>query len=110
MSKKVLDALTVRYSKVQERVGKIMGGKILDYEAKDILNRGRAEGHAEGLAEGYTEARSQILMEILEEKGSISKQLQKKIEEEKDLEVLKKWCKLAIKLETVEQFEQEMAE
>ncbi len=62
MSKKVLDALTVRYSKVQERVGKIMGGKILDYEAKDILNRGRAEGraegHAEGHAEGLTEARS----------------------------------------------------
>ena len=114
MSKKVLDALTVKYSRVQERVGKIMGGKILDYEAKDILNRGRAEGraegHAEGLAEGYTEARSQMLMEILEEKGSISKQLQKKIEEEKDLEVLKKWCKLAIKSETVEQFEQKMVE
>ena len=102
MSKKVLDALTVKYSRVQERVGKIMGGKILDYEAKDILNRGRKEG--------YTEARSQMLMEILEEKGSISKQLQKKIKEEKDLEVLKKWCKLAIKSETVEQFEQEMAE
>ena len=106
MSKKVLDALTVKYSRVQERVGKIMGGKILDYEAKDILNRGRAEGREEG----YTEARSQMLMEILEEKGSISKQLQKKIEEEKDLEVLKKWCKLAIKSKTVEQFEQEMME
>ena len=49
-------------------------------------------------------------MEILEEKGSISKQLQKKIAEEKDLEVLKKWCKLAIKSETVEQFEQKMVE
>ena len=58
MSKKVLDALTVKYSRVQEGVGKIMGGKILDYEAKDILNRGRAEGHAEGREEGYTEARS----------------------------------------------------
>ena len=56
MSKKVLDALTAKYSRVQEGVGKIMGGKILDYEAKDILNRGRAEGHAEGLAEGRIEA------------------------------------------------------
>lgn len=41
MSKKVLEALAVKYSKVQEGVGKIMGGKILDYEAKDILNAGR---------------------------------------------------------------------
>ena len=49
MSKKVLDALTVKYSRVQERVGKIMGGKILDYEAKDILNRGHAEGRVEAI-------------------------------------------------------------
>lgn len=27
-----------------------MGGKVLNYEAKDILNRGRAEGEAEGIA------------------------------------------------------------
>lgn len=49
MSKKVLEALTVKYSKVQEGVGKIMCGKILDYEAKDILNRGREEGRMEQL-------------------------------------------------------------
>lgn len=49
MSKKVLEALTVKYSKVQEGVGKIMGGKILDYEAKDILNKGRAEGRVEAM-------------------------------------------------------------
>ncbi len=61
MSKKVLDALTVKYSRVQERVGRIMGGKILDYEAKDILNRGRAEGRAEGHAEGRAEGRVEAI-------------------------------------------------
>ena len=40
MSKKVLEHLTNKYSKVREEVGAIMGGKILDYEAKDILRRG----------------------------------------------------------------------
>lgn len=44
MSKKVLEHLAKKYSNVKERVGAIMGGKILDYEAKDILNVGRAEG------------------------------------------------------------------
>ena len=29
-----------------------MGGKILNYEAKDILNRGRQEGRQEGIQEG----------------------------------------------------------
>lgn len=54
MSKKVLEALTVKYSKVKEGVGKIMGGKILDYEAKDILNQGREEGLREGRKEQLT--------------------------------------------------------
>lgn len=44
MSKKVLEHLANKYSNVKEGVGIIMGGKILDYPAKDILNRGRAEG------------------------------------------------------------------
>ena len=47
MSKKVLDALTVKYSKVQEGVGKIMGGKILDYEAKRIRNEERVNTERE---------------------------------------------------------------
>ena len=44
MSKKVLEHLAKKYSNVIEGIGAIMGGKILDYEAKDILNQGRAEG------------------------------------------------------------------
>ena len=32
-----------------------MGGKVLNYEAKDILNRGRAEGRREGREAGRTE-------------------------------------------------------
>lgn len=47
MSKKVLEHLATKYSNVKEGVGAIMGGKILDYPAKDILNRGRAEGRTE---------------------------------------------------------------
>lgn len=47
MSKKVLDALTVKYSKVQEGVGKIMGGKILDYEAKRIRDEERVNTERE---------------------------------------------------------------
>ena len=45
ISKKVLGALTEKYTRVQEEVRRIMGGQILDYEAKRILNAGKKEGH-----------------------------------------------------------------
>lgn len=48
LSKKVLEHIAMRYEKVREGVMKVMGGKILNYEAKDILNRGRTEGRFEG--------------------------------------------------------------
>ena len=84
MSKKVLEALTVKYSKVQERVGKIMGGKILNYEAKDILNKGREEGRKEGLKEGRKEGRKEGLKEG--RMDHLIVQVQKKLEKGKSAE------------------------
>ena len=37
--------------KIEEGVESIMGGKILDYEAKEILNKGREEGKLAGCRE-----------------------------------------------------------
>ena len=50
MSRKVIENLAVKYENVAKGVCRQMGGKVLNYEAKDILNRGRAEGEAEGIA------------------------------------------------------------
>lgn len=96
MSKKVLEHLAKKYSKVREGVGAVMGGKILDYPAKQSLNQGRVE------------ERRQMLIEILEDKGEVSEELQKMIQEEPNLEVLKRWGKLALKVESVNQFEEEI--
>ena len=96
MSKKVLEHPAKKYSKVREGVGAVMGGKILDYPAKQSLNQGRVE------------ERRQMLIEILEEKGEVSEELQKMIQEESDLEMLKRWGKLALKVESVNQFEEEI--
>lgn len=41
--------------KIEEGVESIMGGKILDYEAKEILNKGREEGREEGKLAGCRE-------------------------------------------------------
>ena len=73
MSKKVLEHLAKKYSNVIEGVGAIMGGKILDYEAKDILNRGRAEGHAEGQREGDRNRLVSIVQKKLKRGDSVEK-------------------------------------
>ena len=44
MSRKVIEHLAAKYEKVAKGVSQQMGGKVLNYEAKDILNRGRREG------------------------------------------------------------------
>ena len=48
MSRKVVKHLAAKYKKIEKGVNLNMGGKVLNYRAKDILNRGRAEGFIEG--------------------------------------------------------------
>ena len=58
--------------------------------------------------EGKVEATAESVVGILAEMGSLSDSLREKIMEETELSVLKKWLKLAIKAESIEQFEREM--
>ena len=48
----VVKSLARRYEKIQRGVTDVMGGKILEYEEKDILNRGKMQGIALGREEG----------------------------------------------------------
>ena len=53
----VLALIAKNYQKVREGVGHIMGGKVLEYEAKTIWNEGRDEGISIGLDRGRNEER-----------------------------------------------------
>ena len=44
MSRKVIEHIAVKYKNVAKGVSRTMGGKVLNYEAKDILNRRHREG------------------------------------------------------------------
>lgn len=52
MTNKVVEHIASKYNNIIKEVSEVMGGRILEYEAKDILNKGRAEGRAEGHAAG----------------------------------------------------------
>jgi flagellar biosynthesis/type III secretory pathway protein FliH len=55
MTKKVNTNIATKYDKIKEGVNTAMGGKVLDYEAKTILNTGIRQGREEGLEAGRLE-------------------------------------------------------
>lgn len=71
-----------------------------EFNMEDALEVRFEEGKAEGKAEG--------VLELLSDTGEISEDLRQRILSEEDLEVLKRWLKLAAKAETVKEFELNM--
>jgi len=74
------------------------------------IERGRSEGLAEGRAEGLTEGRAkdraEAILELLEDYGAVPEEMRKKILEEKDMDVLRRWHKRAARVTSIEEFRQ----
>ena len=69
-----MEHIARKYANINKGLGDIMGGKILDYPAKDILNKGRAEDLTEGRVAGSKER--------------LVSQIQKKLAKGKSVEVI----------------------
>ena len=52
LSKKVMNALTRNYRDVRKEVSSIMGGRVLEYDAKTIRNKALADGEKRGEKRG----------------------------------------------------------
>lgn len=52
MSNKVLDHIAQKYDSVRKGVKAVMGGRVLEYEAKTIKNEGIKEGMEKGIEKG----------------------------------------------------------
>lgn len=66
----------------------------------DLENDAREEGREEGIALGKVES----IIELLEEYGEVPDELRSTISEQKDLEILTKWFRIAIKKSSVQEF------
>ena len=64
----------------------------------------------DGWNDGISQGISQGIREILDELGDVPASLEEKISAQKDEKTLKKWIKLAARVETVEEFEQKICE
>ncbi len=71
MTQRVVAGLAKNYAQVREGVDNIMGGKVLDYEAKRILQRGILEGEIKGEIKGKTKGRIEMCIELVQ-KGILS--------------------------------------
>lgn len=73
MSGKVIKSIARKNRKTAERIGDIMGGKILEYEAKTIMNEGRAEGQIRVfmnmIRRGYSVKDAMSLAELSQEQA-----------------------------------------
>ena len=66
------------------------------YERRDAKKEGKIEGKIE------------VIIDCLEEIGVIPEELREKIEKETDLEQIKKWLKVAMNVNTIEEFIEKM--
>lgn len=103
LSESTNDFEDVFVAKLQESVQHVKESREMEERFmlfQELLRDERAEGRAEGHA-------NSVLL-LLEEKGVISEELRMKIMCEKNTEVLEKWLKLAAKVDTMEQFLEEI--
>lgn len=79
MSNKVLEHIAVKYDSAKKGVQSVMGGKILEYEAKTIMNRGCEEGITVLVStlKGM-DVPVQVILEKLQEKFNLSLEAAKK--------------------------------
>ncbi len=84
MSKKVLNHISQKHEKIQKGIGDVMGGNVLDYEAKDIYRSGIAEGIAQGVIQGKNLGHTEKLIMLIQkklDKGQTVEQISDALEE-----------------------------
>lgn len=91
--------VTVKYMKQWEKLQKVY---------HDGQREGITEGFTKGKNEGRNEGKTEDILELLEDYGDIPEELRKKILSEQDMDMLKKWLKLAAKVSGIEEFAAKM--
>lgn len=88
MSKKVLNSIAQKHPDIRKGVDDAMGGKVLDYEAKDILRQGIAQGLSQGLSQGRSEGETKKLISLVCKKlakGKEIKEIAEVLEEKENI-------------------------
>ena len=90
LSKKVVDNIAKKYKKITRGVERVMGGKVIETEAKKMYNRGIKIGEENGRIEGRNEGLKDLIKKKIAKGKDIAK-IADEIEESEEtvLELIK---------------------
>lgn len=97
--------------KVHEYVTKI---KVLPEVKKEymkfeeIIYYERKEAAEEAAEQAAKETKLEAILDLLSDHGKVPDDLRKRIEQEKDQEILRKWLKLSARVDSMEEFKERM--
>ena len=83
------------------REGYMTFGDLIDMEREEAANKAAKEATDKATRKTGTE----FILELLEEYGEVSESVRSKIEAETDIETLKRWHKLAARVDSIEEFQ-----
>ncbi len=83
MTKIVIENIAAKYQKIKEGLGGIMGGKVLEYEAKTILRAGIEQGMELGMEHGMERALVFMVVKKIK-KGKDIEMIAEELEEDKE--------------------------
>lgn len=98
-------------NKLHNKISKLK--KERDLEARymtfeELLRSREKDGISQGISRGIVQGKVEDILELLEDYGSVPEQLTEKILAQQDVEILKKWHKLAAKVTSIEEFIEKM--
>jgi hypothetical protein len=88
MTEKVINSIALNFQNIKKEVSEVMGGQVLEYEAKNILNQGISQGISQGINLGISQGINQgasILSDIIKKLTAENKQdeIEKVLSDEK---------------------------
>lgn len=78
---------------------------IYEYDEEEAKAVFREDGRIEGLEQGLAQSKIEDILEVISTMGEIPLQLREKICSETDVDVLKKWFKASLKVQSIDEFE-----
>lgn len=75
-----------------------------------IREEATEEGYASGMEAGMEQALRESILDFLQEHGTVPEELRVAVQEEKNLERLRQWNKMAARAATMEEFAQALHE
>ena len=75
---------------------------------EELMQQRERKGRQAGLAEGKAQGKADSIFELLEDCGTVPESLREQIYAQKDAEMLTRWLKLSAKVESVQEFMEQM--